>query len=480
MPRMPAKPFSWRRDLLGVAAAGLLALLPFLGQTRDLASREVRHALIAREMAESGNYVIPTVVGMEYQHKPPVMNAAAAVVFKIAGHHSMGLARLPSAIAAIIGAMALYGIGLALDGRRTALVAAFGVLGVAGYSHMGRVARPDMIYTAAILVSCFAFVHGLRRQPRRERAWFVLAGAACAVAILSKGPFGLLFPLMFAGLVPVRRLDLRWPRADEWLVFAAAILATGAVWLVPAHLHDGGEYLRGMFTQLDRDVDSDGGGHPFWWYLPKVVGGFLPLTLLLPVVAMDLRERGWSAPVVMAAAVLVVLCCVAKKRVHYLLPVYPFLALAVGEAVHRFTERLAMLRWAQALIALSLIGGPVYYGLIQPRLHPDEDPQFEFARKVLDRVGPDGRVLCHGLLGEAVGFLAEGQKVIPWAASADLQRELRLAGSPAWVALPDDAIPELAGAIHAEARPQDTFPDEVADGRTVSRVHLYQVTHKLH
>jgi len=457
----------------------MFALLPFLGQTRDLASREVRHALIAREMAESGHYVVPTLLGREYRDKPPVMHAAIATIYQITGRHSMGLARLPSVVAAILGAMALYGIGLALDGRRTALVAAFGVLGVAGYAHMARVARPDMIYTAAILVSCFAFVRGLRRQPRPQRGWFVLAGAACAVAILCKGPFGLIFPLMFAGLAPVRRLDLRWPRAGEWAFFAAAILATGSVWLVPAYLHDGGQYLRGVVTQPDLELDPETRGHPFWWYVPQLVGGFLPLTLLLPVVAMDLRGRRWSVPAVIAAAMLGVLCCVAKKRVHYLLPVYPFLALAVGEAVHRFTERLAMLRWAQGLIALSLIGGPVYHGLIQPRLHPGEDPQFVFARKVLARIGPEGRVLCHGVLGEAVGFLAEKQKIIPWAVAADLQRELRLAGSPAWVALPDAAITELSKAIQAEARPQDTFPDEVADDRTVSRVHLYRVTHHL-
>lgn len=479
MNRLSSRPFSWRCDLLGIAAVGLMALLPFLGQTRDLASREVRHAQIAREMAACGEFVVPKVLGVTYSDKPPVLHAAIATVYTIAGGHSMGLARLPSVIAAIIGAMALYGIGLALDGRRTALVAAFGVLGVGGYAHMARVARPDMIYTAAILVSCYGFVRGLRRQPRRERGWFVLAGVACAVATVCKGPLGLVFPLMFAGVAPVRRMDLRWPRAGEWLLFGVAMLAAAAVWLVPAYLHDGGDYLRSVITQPDLDLDPETRGHPFWWYLPQLVGGFMPLTLLLPVVAMDLRERGWSAPVVLSAAMVALLCCVAKKRVHYLLPVYPFLALAVGEAVHRFTERLAMLRWAQGLIALSLIAGPVYHGLIQPRLRPGEDAQFEFARKVLARVGPEGRVLCHGVLGEVVGFLAEGQKVIPWAASADLQRELRLAGSPAWVSLPDDAIPELARAINAEARPQDTFPDEVADSTKVSHVHLYQVTHNL-
>ena len=474
----PAKATPWWRDLLWIAAVGLLALLPFLGQTRDLASREVRHALVAREMADNGDFLMPTLLGVMYPRKPPVMHAPVALLYRITGEHSMGLARLPSVIAAIIGAMALYGIGLSLDGRRTALVAAFGLLSAAGYAHMARVARPDMIFTAGILLSCFGFVRGLRRQPRREPWWFVLAGFGCAVATVSKGPLGLLCPLMFVGLMPIRRMDLRWPRTSEWVLFAAVTLATAAIWVVPAWLRDGGAYLHRVFTQADFDLDQDSGAHPFWWYLPHLVVGFLPLTLLLPLVALDLRKRRYSVAAAMAFAMIVVLSCAAKKRIHYLLPVYPFLALAVGEAVHRLAERMAVLRWTQAFIALSLVSGPVYFGLIQPRVQPGEDPQFEFARKAVERAGPQGRLLCYGTIAESVAFLAAKGQVIQWSTAAELQRALDRVGGTAWVALSDEASAELTKAIGAEARPQDVFADEAADGKKASRWHLYRVGQK--
>ncbi len=461
--------------MLLIAVIGLLAFLPFLGQTRDLASREVRHALVAREMAESGDFLMPTLIGVTYPRKPPVLHAPIALLYRLCGEHTMALARFPSVIAAIVGAMALYGIGLSLDGRRTALVAAFGLLGAAGYSHMARVARPDMIYTAGILLSCFGFVRGLRRQPRREPRWIVLAGLGCAVATVSKGPLGLLFPLMFVGLMPLRRMDLRWPRTSEWMLFAAVVLATAALWAVPAWLRDGGVYLQRVFAQADFDLDQDSGAHPVWWYLPCLAGGFLPLTLLLPLVAIDLRERRYSLATAMSVAMIVVLSFAAKKRVHYLLPVYPFLALAVGEAVHRLSERMAALRWTRALIALSLVGGPVYLGLIQPRLHPGEDPQFAFARKAVQRAGPQGRLLCYGSLAEPVAFLAAEGQVIQWGAAADLRRALDRAGDAAWVALPDEGITELTKATGIEARPQDVFTDEAADGKTTSRWHLYRM-----
>src|SRR4029077_16574087 len=69
----PRRPVS-RRDAGLVAAVGLATLLPFLGQTRDIAARELRHAEIAREMAESGELLVPTLFGREYAAKPPVMH----------------------------------------------------------------------------------------------------------------------------------------------------------------------------------------------------------------------------------------------------------------------------------------------------------------------------------------------------------------------------------------------------------------------
>src|SRR5205814_4695756 len=113
-----------RRDVCLVVAVGLATLLPYLGQTRDIAARELRHAEIAREMAESGDLLVPTLFGREYAEKPPVMHAMIAGLYRLAGGPSLTLARLPSVLAAIAGALAVYGIGVVLSGRQVALLAA--------------------------------------------------------------------------------------------------------------------------------------------------------------------------------------------------------------------------------------------------------------------------------------------------------------------------------------------------------------------
>ena len=72
-------------DLLWLTLLSALVLFPALGQNRDWSSREIRHAEIIREMAESGDFFVPTLMGESYRDKPPVMHAAAALLVRMIG-----------------------------------------------------------------------------------------------------------------------------------------------------------------------------------------------------------------------------------------------------------------------------------------------------------------------------------------------------------------------------------------------------------
>ncbi|MCX7825601.1 MAG: glycosyltransferase family 39 protein [Verrucomicrobiae bacterium] len=414
-------------DLLVIAAIGLASLLPFIGQTRDLSSREIRHAEIAREMAVSGDFLVPTLLGRPYCDKPPVLHAAVAMLYRLAGEPSLALARLPSVAAAVLSALALYGIGLVLADRRTALFAALAVLGLQGFSRMARVARPDMIFALGFLIACWGLVRAMR-QSRGTLAWCTLGGLGCGLAVLTKGPLGLLFPVLFGVLAPIRRDDLRRPGAAAWAVFAAAALATALLWAVPVYLRDGGAYLHRVVFQPDLNIEVGTGSHSFWWYFKVLPVGWLPLTLLVPWVVMDARRRGWSAALGVAAVMFVVLCCIPKKRLHYLLPLYPLLALATIETVMRHVEQRWLLRAAQALVAVSLVSGPFYYGLIQPRHTPPEEPELAFAREVLRVVPPGAPIICFGDLGEPIAFVGRRGNVTQVGGLADLVASLQHGG----------------------------------------------------
>jgi 4-amino-4-deoxy-L-arabinose transferase-like glycosyltransferase len=475
-----AQPFTEQRahtgDLLLIAFVGIVTLLPFLGQLRDISSHEIRHAQIAREMAERRDFLVPTLLGNEYREKPPVMHAAVAALYRVAGEPSLLLARVPSVVAGIIGALVLYGIGLALHSRRAALLAALGALAVPGYSHMARIARPDMIFAMAILLACLGFLLSMRSTLTQRRvAWLALAGFGTGLAILCKGPLGLIFPLMFAALAPIRRNDLRRTSVVEWIVFLILALVTLSLWAVPVYLRDDGGYLHRVIFQPDITGDSDVRSHPMYWYLTYVVTGFLPLTLLLPLVVADVRRRRYTAAAAVALVMFVLLSFVAKKRPHYLLPIYPFLALAVAEAVVNFSDRRLLWRSSQVLVACGLIGGPIYYGIIQPRMRPAEEAELSFARRVVAEARPGAKIVCAGVIAEPVAFLARQQHVTQANDAAELLRQLREAGQGSYLVLSDQRRAMMLGRFAEKLVLTALLNAEVPSGRTVEHWTLYRV-----
>ena len=390
-------------DLLILVAVSAFVIFPALGQNRHWASREIRHAEIIREMAESGDYLVPKLLGKPYYDKPPVMHAAAAVLTRMIGEPSMTIARMPAAVAGVLGVLATYGVGLLLLDRKTALIGAFALLGMPGYCLMARQARPDMILCFSIIASCLFLCLGMRKYRCIPRTlYFTLAGLLAGLGVITKGPFGILFPVFFAILVPFRRKDLKRPRIG-WIIFGFGVLAAIALWAVPAYFRDSGVYLHRVIFQPDLDVSKGGNGGPFYyvWMLLLLA---LPLSLFLPVAIVDLRRRGYSAMLAVAGAIFIVISCIPQKRRHYLLPLYPFLALGIAASIVRHSETSKLVRRsAWVLIPLFVIAIPTYYAIVQPLVHPDEDPDMLFAKEVLGVIEPGARIYC-----------AKGEEELAW------------------------------------------------------------------
>ena len=390
-------------DLLILVAVSAFVIFPALGQNRHWASREIRHAEIIREMAESGDYLVPKLLGKPYYDKPPVMHAAAAVLTRMIGEPSMTIARMPAAVAGVLGVLATYGVGLLLLDRKTALIGAFALLGMPGYSLMARQARPDMILCFSIIVSCLFLCLGMRKHKGISRSlFFIIAGLLAGLGVVTKGPFGVLFPIFFAVLVPFRRQDLIRPRIS-WIFFGFGVLAAIALWAVPAYFRDSGVYLHRVIFQPDLDVSKGGNGGPFY-YVWMVLLLALPLSLFLPVAIVDLRRRGYSAMLAVAGAIFIVISCIPQKRRHYLLPLYPFLALEIAASIVRHSKTSKLVRRAAwVLIPLSVVAIPIYFAIIQPIVHPSEDPDMLFAKEVLGVIEPGARIYC-----------AKGEEELAW------------------------------------------------------------------
>lgn len=396
-------------DLLALTVLSAVVIFPALGQNTQLASREIRHAEIIREMAENSDYLVPRLLGKIYYDKPPVMHSAAAFLTRMVGKPSMTTARLPSAVAGILGILATYGLGILLFGRRSAVVGAIALLGIPGYGLMAREARPDMILCASMLFSCLCLGLGMREEKRIARIFcFVLAGLLTGLGVVTKGPYGVVVPVFFTIFAPFRRQDLKRPRIS-WLCFGLGLLAAIAIWVIPAYLRDGGEYLRGVLFQPDLDVSKGGtSGKSVFYYVWYGLLLTLPLSFFLPLAIKDLRRCGYSAPLAIAGAIFIVISCIPKKRLHYMVPLYPFLALGITASIVRnsITSHIVR-RAAWVLISISLVAMPIYFVAIRPIIHPYKNSEIFFAKEVLGVIEPNSEVYCATGIEEALAWVGQ-------------------------------------------------------------------------
>src|ERR1700681_2466308 len=90
-----------------------------LGAIGFVGPDEPRYAWIARDMAETGDWVTPRLYGKPWFEKPPLFYWGAAMSFKVFGV-SEAAARLPSAVSALLATLAIAWLALRLCGAETA------------------------------------------------------------------------------------------------------------------------------------------------------------------------------------------------------------------------------------------------------------------------------------------------------------------------------------------------------------------------
>ena len=344
----PASPFrSAGVHVLLLLLLGAFVFFPALGQDRDIESHGGRHGEIAREMAQSGQYAVPYLLGEPYTMKPPLSHWAGALVFKVTGTVNWATARVPSALAALASALAVYALGRIWFGARAGFWSAALFMTFPLIVAWGRQVRMDGLMSCFILYAIL-FTVLAARTPRRGAAWALWCAGSVALgaAVLSKG----LSPLFFfavAALVIWRMERGRWyppiALALCGLVLTAAV--AGAWALAAEHAYPG--YIHRMLTyQVDEGLVL----HPARvdYYIEELLLRSLPWAFFVPgaVYAAVLRFKEGRRDGALVPALIVTVCMgimswVPNKRSHYLLPILPMLALFVGGYLAQAAARVA-------------------------------------------------------------------------------------------------------------------------------------------
>jgi 4-amino-4-deoxy-L-arabinose transferase-like glycosyltransferase len=329
---------------------------------------EARYALVAREMWEGGDWILPHLGGMVYPDKPPLLFWSIALVSSLGAGVNEWTARVPAALAAIGVCLWIWRLGSRLFSQAAGTIAALVLATSAGFFWSGRQALPDMLLTLWTTGACWGFWTWLNA---RHRTGAIVAGLCMGLATLAKGPVGLLLPLLAATSYLV--MQRRWAgvRGREAMLCLGAILVTTLPWYLPAVQRGGLSYVQAtlMHHTLERYVRAWEHTAPWYFYGWAFPAEFLPWTVFLPHAFMLAPKRarsehhqGWWFAVCWLAAVLLFFSLSTGKRDIYILPAFPAAALLVGRVwAHWWQEvRTPKGTWAMRLpvllIALGLLG----------------------------------------------------------------------------------------------------------------------------
>lgn len=326
-----------------------------LGGYQLLDPDEGRNAEIAREMAETNDYLLPQLNGLPYLDKPVVYFAAAAAAMEVFGPHEMA-ARLPALVATLATILLVVWFARRRWGGEAGWLAG---IALATMPLALAYARTTIFDSTLSLFTTLAILAFFLERP-------AIAWAAVGAGALTKGPVAIL--IVLATIIPYRALTgQRVRQLFGWrgmLAFAAVALPW--FFFVTRRIPDFPHYVfvRETFERVMTPSFHRTG--PWWYYLPILPVAAFPWTVpALARLGGGRLRMTWSTRAVNAAArePLLLACWILgpllffslnqSKLPQYILPLLPAFALAAGRNL--VTGRMATAGWRTYLAIAGAI-----------------------------------------------------------------------------------------------------------------------------
>ncbi len=408
----PASPFAAR----AVLAAALLLGLVFACWHLDfpLQGSEGRWAMVSREMASSRRLFSMTIAGRPYDDKPFGSYWLILLASKLTGSTSEFTLRWPSVVSYLMTVLLVYVIG-----RRTAGSPATAALAAFIYATMFRIlyfSREASADAQTVLGIAAALLLVLEAGEKPRGYIFPLIGLVMALSSLMKGLSGFAAPCFAAFLWCLLVRGFRWlrpvPLSLGILAFAAIL---GAPFLV-AHAQQGGWHpVEALWREsVGRAVTPYDHKEAWYFYLWNQFELLSPWSVFLPAaiglwivrIRAQAAERGGYAlwmfdqeaerrrlfPFFCYAAIFLFFTLSGSRRTYYLMPVAPFVSVALAQALLEDLPTWA-LWFKRALfrafaVAMILAGAAALFGGCL-RLFLNAPPQFlNSAARLLGLDGP--------------------------------------------------------------------------------------------
>ncbi|KAA2244010.1 ArnT family glycosyltransferase [Salinarimonas soli] len=340
-----------RRACAVLLLVSLACFLPGFVSLQPMDRDEPRFAQASKQMLETGDFVDIRFQD-EARHKKPIgiywLQSATVAAAEGLGvpeaRATIAVYRLPSLVGALATVLLTYWAALAFAGRRVAFVSALLMATSVILMAEARLAKTD-----AVLAACSVGAMGglarayLQRELARLPAGTALGfWIAISLGILVKGPMIVMFAGFAAVVLSVRERSARWLLALRPGFGLLLTLALVAPWFVAILAKSGGAFFKASVGQdLVGKVGTAQVQHwaPPGTYLLVFFGTFWPGAILaaiaVPFAWINRREDAVAFTIAWVVPSWIVFEAVPTKLPHYVMPLYPAIAVLTAIAIAR-------------------------------------------------------------------------------------------------------------------------------------------------
>ncbi len=304
---------------------------------------EVFYVGTAKEMAQHNTWSVPYLFNQPHFEKPILTYWLLRIGFVFFGTDSGFGGRFFPALFALFGVLAVYGLTfLAYGNRKKATYSSIVLMSSFLYVGLARTVFTDMIFSVFILFSLAAFFWGYQRR-KQKAIGIVLFWIFAALAVLTKGPLGVLVPVLVVVTFLAMRRDLSflfcWPLLLGFLLF----LGISLPWYVFIVREYGHAFIREFFynDHIRRVLESEHRSNDKWFFYPvAMLGGFFPWTLIVSAAFVYYVRRLAKGEKLLAIQHFLLIWIVVtfsifqeahSKLVSYIMPIFPALAIMAGD-----------------------------------------------------------------------------------------------------------------------------------------------------
>lgn len=410
----------WFLSGLWLIALAVFGFLGNLGNVEIMDKTEAIYTEVARQMVVTGDWITPRWNESTFFDYPIGGYWLVALSMTVLGNNPWAV-RLPSALMAI----ALVGLGFytlryfgATDraespNQKQLWIGAWigaGILAMnPGWVAWGRTAGTDILLSSAISMAILVFFLGYAQpeNPQRQQSWYRVFPVLMAIAVLAKGPIGIVIPFLSIGsfLLYLGKVREVW-REIRPVRTVFIFLLVAAPWYVVATWVNGQDFLGAFFGKSNfQRAMSVIYGHdgPWYFYLPWLLIFLLPWSIYLPLAIFRLKfwqRAAWRAsprshqlgllawfwltiPFLFFSAVF-------TKLPGYILPVIPAGAILVtlfwSERMNNPSQRFSWGFLTSAMLNILVLLVLAIAGFLSPQL-VGEDPMIPHFRSALQASG---------------------------------------------------------------------------------------------